>query len=79
MKQYNQRDPPIEIPHETLRKGIIAVKGIQDRRSVNAAIELLEANGLLKGLTDKSYEIPYNITERPPPAPPVQRGRFREV
>lgn len=79
MKQYNQQYPPTEIPHETLRKAIIAVKGIQDRRSVNAAIELLKANGLLKGLSDKLYEIPYNISERPPAAPSVERSTFREV
>lgn len=79
MKQYNQRDPPTEIPHEMLRKAIIAVKGVQDRRSVNAAIELLKANGLLTGITDKLYSIPYNTTSTPPPAPPVERGTFREV
>jgi hypothetical protein len=79
MKQYNRHGPPTEIPHETLRKAIIAVKGVQDRRSVNAAIELLKANGLLKGITDKSYSIPYNMTSTPPPAPPVLPGTCREV
>jgi hypothetical protein len=79
MKQYNRRDPPTEIPHEILRKAIIAVKAVQDRRSVNAAIELLKANDLLKGVTDKLYSIPYNMTSTTPPAPPAERGTFSEV
>jgi hypothetical protein len=62
-----------------LRKAIIAVKGVQDRRSVNAAIELLKANGLLKGITDKIYSIPYKMTSTPPSAPQVECGTFREV
>jgi hypothetical protein len=79
MKNYNLLKQPTEIAPEILRRAIIAVKGVQDRRSINAAIELLKANGLLKGVTDKLYEIPYNMTERPPPAPPIERGTFREV
>jgi hypothetical protein len=79
MKDYKRRDPPTEIAHETLRRAVIAVKGIQDRRSIKAAIDLLSANGLLKGIGNKVYEIPYNKTSRSPPAPPVERGMYREV
>jgi hypothetical protein len=83
MKEYNQSKPPTEIPHEILRKGIVAVAGVQDSRPIKSRIELLKANGLIKGpnMDTKLYVIPYNMTEAPPspPAPPVERGAYREV
>jgi hypothetical protein len=79
MKEYNISNPPTEIPHEMLRKAIITITGVQDSRSIKSRIELLKANGLLKGIGDKLYAIPYNMTEPPTPAPPVERGTYREV
>ncbi len=79
MKEYNISNPPTEIPHEMLRKAIITITGVQDSRSIKSRIELLKANGLLKGIGDKLYAIPYNMTEPPTPAPPAERGTYREV
>jgi hypothetical protein len=79
MKEYNQSKPPTEIPYEYLKKAIMAVAGVQDKRSIKSRIDLLKAYGLIKAIDDKLYTIPHNMTETTPPAPPVQRGTFREV
>ena len=69
MKEYNQSKPPTDIPHEILRKGIVAIAGVQDSRSIKSRIELLKANGMIKGpnIDTKLYVIPCNIIETPPP------------
>jgi uncharacterized membrane-anchored protein len=78
-RKYNLSKIPTEIAHEMLTKAIISVAGVHDRRSVNARVELLKANGLLKGIAEKLYQISYNITEPQPPAPRIERSIFREV